>query len=334
MLWHTTADDWWPTRPPALQLAENQASTSRAPFSPLACTAASSGKSDHHSHADSPCVALFADMVRQVAAGDNLIVLAHTSIIETLKQPAGDDSEMLKHSRNAIHRVAHMGTEQVSSRRLLVVGWPLESISEVLAGLSSFAPPGSEATFLVAKAPDAVCAPQKSRSKSGDRSNLATEFIETEITMGAENFRAINLATCDSVIIGVPSELGYPDSDALVLSALLQIQKLAAECERMVHVVFKASSPNTKEVALQFLHSLTKCYVSVEVVLTSQLTSAILTQVLWQPSVIDLVVELMVYAEGNELYLLEPDQLGLQVRLKACQLVLPRPVQDFKSSSI
>eukprot|EP00955_Chlamydomonas_euryale_P058749 357202-Chlamydomonas_euryale.AAC.11 len=185
--------------------------------------------------------------------------------------------------------------------------------------------------------------------------------------MGAENFRAINLATCDSVIIGVPSELGYPDSDALVLSALLQIQKLAAECERMfgwcwgvprvlvpspavatplqVHVVFKASSPNTKEVALQFLHSLTKCYVSVEVVLTSQLTSAILTQaltwalfpaplgfsapglptqsiykltvhpvlnVLWQPSVIDLVVELMVYAEGNELYLLEPDQLGLQ----------------------
>lgn len=46
-----------------------------------------------------------------------------------------------------------------------------------------------------------------------------------------------------------------------------------------VHVVFKASSPNTKEVALQFLNSLSKCYVTVEVVIANRLTSAILTQV-------------------------------------------------------
>ncbi|KAG1671383.1 hypothetical protein FOA52_011880 [Chlamydomonas sp. UWO 241] len=264
------------------------------------------------------CMFLNPDDTDEVHAGDYLIAIARSDLIDGLR-PQDADSAMLKHGRNAMHRVAHMSTEEVPGRRLLIVGWPLESMDEVLGGLSSFAAPGSHATFLVSGDPEAyghtssvseASTPHATRRK---RPSLTTEFIQTEITMSAANFRLGRIDLCDTVVLGVPSELQYPDSDALMLSALLQIQALAAEAKRKVHVVFKAISPNTKEIALKFLRSLTKPHVSVEVVLANQLTSAILTQVLWWPSIIDLVVELMVVGEGNELYLLEIDQLGFQV---------------------
>lgn len=46
-----------------------------------------------------------------------------------------------------------------------------------------------------------------------------------------------------------------------------------------VHVVVKATDNNMKRVAKRFLSSLARCYISLEIIIPNQITSAILTQV-------------------------------------------------------
>ena len=39
---------------------------------------------------------------------------------------------------------------------------------------------------------------------------------------------------CDTVILGAPSDMPYPHNDSLVLSGLLQVQRVAAKVKRKV----------------------------------------------------------------------------------------------------
>lgn len=61
------------------------------------------------------------------------------------------------------------------------------------------------------------------------------EFVRSDVAaMSAENLLRGRVDTADTVILGVPSGLSYPDNDSLVLSGLFQIQKIAAEAKHEV----------------------------------------------------------------------------------------------------
>jgi len=65
-----------------------------------------------------------------------------------------------------------------------------------------------------------------------------------QVTMSEANFVLGGIEQADTVILGVPSDVPYPDCDACILSAMAQIQRLVAPTGRKVHVVAKVRSPS------------------------------------------------------------------------------------------
>eukprot|EP00798_Chlamydomonas_sp_ICE-L_P017040 gene17040-23332_t len=109
--------------------------------------------------------------------------------------------------------------------------------------------------------------------------NITFKFIERLVTMSVEDFTVGGIATAETVVVGASEGMRYPDTDSLVLSALFQIQRIAVDMKHRVHVVAKASSSNTKKVAKVFFRQLTHSYVTFELIIPNQMTSAILTQI-------------------------------------------------------
>eukprot|EP00798_Chlamydomonas_sp_ICE-L_P027650 gene27650-7289_t len=103
------------------------------------------------------------------------------------------------------------------------------------------------------------------------------------------------------------------DSDRMVLSTMFQVQQLVADSDRMVHIVAKASNNNTRKVAKKFFKQLQRRNITFELLIPDYLTSAILTQVASEPLVLQLCHELMMTPDGNELYILEIEQLGFSI---------------------
>ena len=54
-----------------------------------------------------------------------------------------------------------------------------------------------------------------------------------------EAMRAAGVQAADAVVLGLPARASFPCADAQLLSALFQVQSLAAEAEHRVHVVAK-----------------------------------------------------------------------------------------------
>ena len=54
-----------------------------------------------------------------------------------------------------------------------------------------------------------------------------------------EAMRAAGVQAADAVVLGLPARASFPFADAQLLSALFQVQSLAAEAEHRVHVVAK-----------------------------------------------------------------------------------------------
>eukprot|EP00798_Chlamydomonas_sp_ICE-L_P014743 gene14743-20790_t len=133
--------------------------------------------------------------------------------------------------------------------------------------------------------------------------NVSFKFKVHKDPMGEEAMRIGKVDRADSVIIGLPTTIPYPYSDS-------QIQNIAAETSHQVHVVAKVNNSNTKKVAKKFFENMMRRCVTFELLISSQITSAILTQVAWQPSYIMIMEELLVSSEGMEMYLVEPSRLG------------------------
>ena len=198
-----------------------------------------------------------------------------------------------------------MSTDAIRGRRILVVGWDIHSLRELIEGLKGFAGPGTRIVLVCDEEPPNDQLPE---IQPDDR--ISIEVIVTDINMSRQNFELGGLHLADTVIIGVPSSLAYPDNDALVLSALLQLEQLAAELQREIHVIAKAHHSNTKRVVKKFWKSLKTTWCTFEIVIPTQVTSAVLTNVLEYPQIMDLIQELMVLGDGNELYILDLGALG------------------------
>ena len=201
-----------------------------------------------------------------------------------------------------------MSTDAIRGRRILVVGWDIFSLKELLEGLKGFAGDGTHIVLVCSDEPPPGQLPEISPDDK-----ITIEVITTKINMSRENFVLGEIHLADTVIIGVPRHLTYPDNDALVISALLQVEQLAAERQREIHVIAKASNSNTKRVAKKFMKGALKTsWITFEIVISTQVTSAVLTNVLEYPNIMDLVQELMVLGDGNELYILELSALGFK----------------------
>lgn len=198
-----------------------------------------------------------------------------------------------------------MSTDAIRGRRILVVGWDIYSLRELVEGLKGFAGPGTHIVLVCNEEPPNEQLPE---IKADD--HISIEVVVTEVNMSRSNFEMGELHLADTVIIGVPSSLTYPDNDALVLSALLQVEQLASELQREIHVIAKAHHSNTKRVVKKFWKGLKTTWCTFEIVIPTQVTSAVLTNVLEYPQIMDLVQELMVLGDGNELYILDLRALG------------------------
>ena len=188
----------------------------------------------------------------------------------------------------------------------MVVGWDIMSLKELIEGLRGFAGPGTHIVLVCDDEPPSDQLPEL----IGTNDHISIEIIVTEVNMSRSNFEMGELHLADTVIIGTPSSYTYPDNDALVLSAVLQVEQLAAEMQREIHIIAKAHHSNTKRVLKKFFKGLKVKWCTFEIVIPTQVTSAVLTNVLEHPQVMDLVQELMVLGDGNELYILDLRALG------------------------
>ena len=65
---------------------------------------------------------------------------------------------------------------------------------------------------------------------------------------------------CDTVILGAPLDMPYPHNDSLVLSGLLQVQRVAARFKRKVWMVRNVPLPGCQNLQMRmaYPHLITK----------------------------------------------------------------------------
>eukprot|EP00798_Chlamydomonas_sp_ICE-L_P032019 gene32019-16542_t len=214
------------------------------------------------------------DETDMVVPGDKLVALARDHIVSSGGPRATPDMARPtyeKASQRAVHRISRMRTDEVPGKRVLVIGWPTAALGQLVEGINAFAAPGTQITFVLNRRPGLHNMPEVS-------GKTMFKFIERNVSsmIAIESFACYE---CARAVCKILKNMDSADADALVLSALFQIQRMAADIKHRVHVVAKAYSSNTKKVAKEFFKGLTHCYVTFELIIPNQMTSAILTQI-------------------------------------------------------
>ncbi|KAG1676953.1 hypothetical protein FOA52_014829 [Chlamydomonas sp. UWO 241] len=235
-----------------------------------------------------------------VHPGDHMLVLQRGNLgSQVVISPApGAYSDA---AISAAARTAGRGPIELPLLTIIVAGWPPAELEDLVEGFVGFAPPNSVITFLLTELPEDL----------PESNEVVLQFEVVEDPLSPAALLDAGIESADAVVLGCSSELEYPDNDALILSTLYEIQLLMEQSGRVIHVVAKTQSAATRQVAKQSFKALERRAVTFELSLSMTMTSATLVQVAYQPLMGQVCTELMIMAEGNELYILPLSQLGL-----------------------
>ena len=77
------------------------------------------------------------------------------------------------------------------------------------------------------------------RLKPPNAQNLRSSTPNPQVTMCEDDFLLYGrgVEKCDTIILGTPLDMPYPHNDSLILSGLLQVQRVAAKVKRKVKMI-------------------------------------------------------------------------------------------------
>ncbi|GAX80772.1 hypothetical protein CEUSTIGMA_g8207.t1 [Chlamydomonas eustigma] len=240
----------------------------------------------------------------RIMPGDRLFVLQQSELGPNVElspnQGIYDEAAF-----NGSARSAGLSIPEPDPALVIVAGWPQTELEDLVSGFENFAPPGSRIIFLMDSMPD----------EFPELEALELKFLVVENPLDAEALLEADIDHADALVLACPRGLSYPDNDALIMSKIYEVQQLLEGMGRSksVHIVAKSSNTGTFEIALETFKKLPKQAVTFELVTTNSLASSMLVQVAGYPDMFPVCNELMIIAEGNEIYIVDVIHLGFQL---------------------
>lgn len=239
-----------------------------------------------------------------MALGDKLVLLARPGPVEASgRAPA----IFTKAQQAAQERISsNKSKHEVKPQHFIVAGWKDDDVEDLLEGLASFTPPGSSVVFNLTKPLEA-----KVKIPAG----MQVRFFVTPQPSSPAALEKADIRRARSVIVGGLEELSAREADARVLAALVQVDAAAQSegCKDHVHVVAQIRNAATADVAAKYLEASQAQdrqgdnFTRPDLVHLDSMVSALLSQVAYQPDCRALIDQLLVSAEGFEIYLRPTD---------------------------
>eukprot|EP00877_Chromochloris_zofingiensis_P015133 jgi/Chrzof1/9874/Cz04g19080.t1 len=238
-------------------------------------------------------------------------------------------------AKSATERIKKETTYHSKVRQILVAGWQPAGVQNLVESFREFVPPGSTVTFITNEEPR----PEWPSKQGTCRFNYITAEYPTSVKVLLE----AGIRTADTVVLGeAPQGLSDMEADARVLSALLQVQDAVLSSKRRTapHLVAPIKRYATSKLATQYLDTLMREHEGraeaaavlagaspdagkvkevlpiihkPEFLMPNDVLSAIMTQVVAEPTYPKVMSELLWSHRGQELYLRNPASFNIPI---------------------